>query len=121
MWSHLPTVAAPESRHSKVRSVGVSYSVHSGRGLTVVGHVSVSLLEDQVDAVPAPPDLFHGLTVRHPRRAVTVDLHQLIRHLTHAGHKHDVNTLNKNGRLVSSSLDDVIQSQTVWEVEPKDL
>lgn len=92
MWSHLPTVAAPESRHSKVCSVGVSYSVSSGRGLTVVGHVSVALLEDQVDAVPAPPDLFHGLTVRHPRRAVTVDLHQLIRHLTHTEHKHDVNT-----------------------------
>lgn len=108
MWPHLPTDAAPESRYSKVCSVGVSYSVSSGRGLTIVGHVSVSLLEDQVDAVPAPPDLFHGLTVRHPRRAVTVDLHQLIRHLTHTEHKRDVNDLNKNGRLVSSSLDDVI-------------
>lgn len=116
MWSHLPTVAAPESRHSKVCRVGVSYSVSSGRGLTVVGHISVSLLEDQVDAAPAPPDLFHGLTVRHPRCAVTVDFHQLIRHLMHTEHKHDVNALNKN---------DVIQSLTVcsngWEVEPKDL
>lgn len=78
MWPHLLTVAAPELRHSKVCSVGVSYSVSSGCGLTVIGHVSVSLLEDQVDAVAAPPDLFHGLTVRHPRCAVTIDLHQLI-------------------------------------------
>ena len=53
--------------------------------LTVVGDVSVSFLEDEVDSVPSSPDLLHGLAVSHPRRALPVDLHQLVGHLRAQG------------------------------------
>lgn len=49
--------------------------------LTIVGHVSVSFLQHQVDPAPPSPDLFHSLAVGHPGRAFSVDLHQLVRHL----------------------------------------
>lgn len=50
-------------------------------GLTIVGHVSVSFLEDEVDSMSSSPDLLHSLTVSHPWRTVSVYLHQLVWHL----------------------------------------
>lgn len=49
--------------------------------LTIVGHVSVSFLEHQVDPASSSPDLLHSLAVGHPGCAFSVDLHQLVRHL----------------------------------------
>lgn len=46
--------------------------------LTIVGHVAVSSLEDQVDAVASSADLLHRLAVGHPCCTVPIDLHQLV-------------------------------------------
>lgn len=50
--------------------------------LTVVGNVSVSFLEDEVDSMSSTSDLLHSLTVSHSRRAIAIYLHQLVGHLT---------------------------------------
>lgn len=49
--------------------------------LTIVGHISVPFLQHQVDPASSSPDLFHSLTVGHPRCTFSIDLHQLVRHL----------------------------------------
>lgn len=49
--------------------------------LTIVGHISIPFLQHQVDPASSPPDLFHSLTVGHPRGTFSVDLHQLVGHL----------------------------------------
>ena len=65
----------------------VSYLPHSRSRsgflevLTVVRDVTVALLEDQVDAMPAPAYLFHRLAVGHSHGTVPIDLHQLVTHL----------------------------------------
>lgn len=51
--------------------------------LTVVGHVSVSLLEDEVDSMSSSSDLLNGLTVSHSCCTVSIYLHQLVGHLQH--------------------------------------
>lgn len=51
--------------------------------LTVVGHVSVSLLEDEVDSMSSSSDLLNGLTVGHSCCTVSIYLHQLVGHLQH--------------------------------------
>lgn len=50
-------------------------------GLTIVRHISVSFLEDEMDSVSSSPYLFHSLTVGHPRRTLSIYLYQLVRHL----------------------------------------
>lgn len=49
--------------------------------LTIVGHISIPYLQHQVDPTSSSPDLFHSLTVGHPRCTFSIDLHQLVRHL----------------------------------------
>lgn len=51
------------------------------RCLTIIRHIAISSLEDQVDAVASSADLLDGLAVGHPGCTVPVYLHKLIAHL----------------------------------------
>lgn len=58
--------------------------LHSGIlrvSLTIVRHVTVSSLENQVDPLASSADLLDSLAVGHSRRTVTVDFYELVAHL----------------------------------------
>lgn len=70
-----------EGSEGAAQAPGSSSALWEPALLTIVGHISVPFLQHQVDPASSSPDLFHSLTVGHPRCALSVDLHQLVGHL----------------------------------------